>query len=179
MPKRIMGVPPDADVSRRSVAFRDDFKPGPDGPGGFPHLEDAGKFDALEVVRLHALEAAHQQPPGGGGEVLDRLGDGGQIRPQRKHPVEVVEADDRQVAGDFEIEPARRLDRGERADIGEGEDRRRPVGAMKLELDCAAQRFEVMAAVDDALAPLKPAFGQGATGAGDAAARYSRAASNG
>ena len=45
---------------------------------------------------------------------------------------------------------------------------------MKLEFDCAAQRFEVMAAVDDALAPLKPAFGQGATGAGDALWIFSR-----
>jgi hypothetical protein len=72
------------------------------------------------------------------------------------------------VAKNFQAEAARGLDRAQRADIGEGEDRGRPVGATKLELDRGAQGFEVMSAVDDALAPLEPCFGHGAAGAGDA-----------
>ena len=111
--------------------------------------------------RINSRQAAEAKSSTGWATVV-------RVRLEREHPVEVVEADDRDVAGDFEIEPARGLDRGQRADIGEGEDRRRPVGAMKLEFDCAAQRFEVMAAVDDALAPLEPRLGQGAPGAGDA-----------
>src|SRR5208337_5445180 len=109
-----------------------------------------------------------QEAPRDGGEVLDRLRDGRQIGPQREHPVEIVEADDRDVARDVEAEAARSLDRGERADGGEGEDRGRPVGAMQVHFDRAAQAFEIVSAVDDPLAALEAGLAEGAASAGDA-----------
>ncbi len=92
-----------------SAGFRDGSEPRAGGPGGFPHFEDAGKFDPFDVPRRLALEAPHQEAPGSGGEILDRLRDRRQVWPQREHPVEVVKADDRHVARDFEPEAARGL----------------------------------------------------------------------
>src|SRR5579872_4557736 len=156
------------DVVRGSAGLRDGLEPRTGRPGRFPYFEGAGKLDALDVARRLVLEAPHQKAPGGGSEIVDRLGDGGEIGPQRPHPVEVVEADDRDVAGDFEAKTARGLDRGQRANVGEGENRGRPIGAVELKLDRAAQAFEVVAAVDDAVARLETRFDQGAAGAGDA-----------
>ena len=105
----------------------------------------------------------------GRSEIVDRLRDRCQIGPQRRHPVEVIEADDRHVAGDFEANNTRRLDRGESAHVGEGENRGRPIGAVEFKLDRSAQAFKVMAPVDDAIPPVKPCLDESPAGAGDAA----------
>src|SRR5271157_6579789 len=149
-------------------SLRDGFQPKTGGPGGFPNLEGAGKFDAINFAGGLAQKASHQQAPGDGSEFLDRLGDGGQIGPERQHPVEIVETDDRDVGGNIEAEPARGLDRGERANVGEGEYRRWPVGAVQLHLDRAAQALEVVAATNHALAALETRLAQRATAPRDA-----------
>ncbi len=87
-----------------------------------------------------------QQAPGFGREAVDRLRHRRQIGAEREHPIEIVEADDRDVAGNVEPETARGLDRREGGDVGQGEDRRRRVGAMQFEFDRAAQRIEPTAA---------------------------------
>src|SRR5580700_2385332 len=151
-----------------SSDFRDGLEPRAGWPGRFPHLEGAGKFDPFDVVLRIALEASHQETPGGGSEIVDRLRDGGQIGAQRRHPVEVIEADNRHVAGDFEAETARGLDRGQGANVGKGENRGRAIGAVKLEFDRAAQAFEIMAAVDDAVAAIEARLAESAAAAEDA-----------
>src|ERR1700722_12069217 len=137
-------------------------------PGRFPHLEGAGKFDPFDIALHLALEASHQEAPGGGSEIVDRLSDSGQVGAERRHPVEIVEADTRLVAGDFEAETARGLDRGQCANVGEGENRGRPIGAVELEFDRAALAFEIMAAVDNAVAPIEARLTESAAAARDA-----------
>src|ERR1700722_1713479 len=134
----------------------DGLEPRSGWPSRFPHLEGAGKFDPLDIALHLALEASHQETPGGRSEIVDRLSDGCQIRAERRHPVEIVEADNGHVARDFEAETARGLDRGQGANVGEGENRGRPIGAVELEFDRAALTLEVMAAIDDAVAPVEP-----------------------
>src|ERR1700679_4243186 len=94
----------------RSSNFRDGLEPWAGWPGGFPHLEGGGKSGPLDVALRSALEASHQEAPGGGSEIVDRLCDGGQIGAQRRHPVEIIETDNRHIAGDLEAETARGLD---------------------------------------------------------------------
>src|ERR1700728_1398137 len=151
-----------------SSNLRDRLEPRARGPGRIPHLEGAGKFDPFDIALHLALEASHQEAPGGGSEIVDRLSDGGQIGAERRHPVEIVEADDRHVAGDFETETARGLDRGQGANVGEGENRGRPISAVELELDRAALAFEIMTAVDDAVAPVETGLAESAAAADDA-----------
>ena len=50
---------------------------------------------------------------------------------------------------------------------------------MELELDRAAQALEIVAAADDALAPIEPGLAQGAAAAGDALRDVLEALSNG
>src|SRR5580698_1365559 len=143
-----------------SSDLRDDLEPRAGWPGRLPHLEGAGKFDPFDIALHLALEASHQQAPGGGSEIVDRLSDSGQIGAERRHPVEIVEADNRHVAGDFEAETARGLDRGQRADVGESENRGRTMWAIELEFDRTAQAFEIMTAGDDAVAPIEARLAQ-------------------
>src|ERR1700689_1848837 len=152
----------------RSSDLRGDLEPRAGRPRRFPHLEGAGKFDPFDVALHIALEAPHQEAPGGGSEIVDRLRDGGQIGAERRHPVEIIETDNRHIAGDLEAETARGLDRGQRANVGEGENRGRPVGAVELEFDRRALALEIMAAVDDAVAPVEAGLAESAAAADDA-----------
>src|SRR3984957_3187333 len=156
------------DVFAVSSDFRDGLEPRAGWPSRFPHLEGARKFDPFRVVLPIALDAPHQEPPGGGSEIADRLRDGGQIGAQRRHPVEIIKADNRHVTRDFEAEPARGLDRGQGANVGKGENRGRPIGAVEFEFDRAAQALEIMAAVDDAIAPLETGLVERAAASADA-----------
>ena len=145
-----------------SSDFPDGLEPRAGWPGRFPHLEGAGKFDPFDVALHIALEASHQEAPGGGSEIVDRLSDGGQIGAERRHPVEIIKADNRHVTGDFEAKTARGLDRGQGANVGEGENRGRPVGAVEVEFDRATQALEIMATVDDAVAPVETGLAESA-----------------
>src|SRR3984957_10914860 len=151
-----------------SSNLRDRLEPRARGPGRIPHLEAAGKFDPFDLALRLALEASHQEAPGGGSEIVDRLSDGGQIGTERRHPVEIVEADNRHVAGDFEAETVRGLDRGQSANVGEGENRRRPISAVELEFDRAALAFEIMAPVNNAVAPIESCLAESAPTTDDA-----------
>src|ERR1700690_2633180 len=150
-----------------SSDLRDRLEPRAGWPGRFPHLEGAGKFDPFDVALHIALEAPHQEAPGGGSEIVDRLRDGGQIGAERRHPVEIIETDNRHIAGDLEAETARGLDRGQRANVGEGENRGRPVGAVELEFDRPAVAPEIMATVG-AVAPVETGLAERAAAADDA-----------
>src|SRR4029453_6965242 len=113
--------------------------------GGLPDLQGAGQPDARDIA-TGAGQPLPQQPPGFGGHLFDRLRHRADIGAQGGHPVGIVEAEQRDIVGESEIEGADRLDGAERRDIGGGEDRGRPVGAAQLLFDRATATVDREAA---------------------------------
>ncbi len=95
--------------------------------------------DELDV-ELDGLRGVvvQQEPDGLGALAQVRLLDGGEGRRDERRLGHVVEADDREPVGDGEAALCGRVEHAEREHVGEGDDRRRAVGAVEQPGDGAA-----------------------------------------